>query len=57
MTADNAVVLIVVIAMFAVFMGVLGSVWIWSNLPEPAARKTAAPRAADTDKDDQRLAA
>lgn len=57
MTADNAVVLIVVIAMFAVFMGVLGSVWIWSNLPAPASRKAAAPRAAAADTDNERLAA
>jgi len=57
MTPDNAVVLIVVIAMFATFMVVLGAVWIWTNLPEPATRKAAAPRAADADTDTRRLAA
>jgi hypothetical protein len=39
MTADNAPVLIVILAMFATFMTVVGTVHIWSNLPAKTARR------------------
>lgn len=46
MTADNAPVLIVILAMFATFMTVVATVHIWSNLPAKTAerrRKSPAP--------------
>lgn len=46
MPAGTVVVLTVVIAMFAIFMLVLGAVWIWTNLPDAKSRaaRDAAPR-------------
>ena len=41
MPAATVVVLTVVFAMFGLFMVVLGSVWIWTNLPERAPQKVA----------------
>ena len=47
MPVETVVVLTVVIAMFAVFIGVVGAVWIWSNLParSPQRSEAAAPQA------------
>ena len=41
MPAETVAVLTVVFAMFGLFMVVLGAVWIWTNLPEPAPQKAA----------------
>lgn len=41
MPAATVVVLTVVFAMFGLFMVVLGSVWIWTNLPARAPQKVA----------------
>lgn len=48
MPAETVVVLTVVIAMFATFMVTMGSVWIWTNLPDKAERRpaTAPPQVA-----------
>lgn len=39
MPAETVVALTVVVAMFGVFMVVLGTVWIWTNLPDRAPRR------------------
>lgn len=56
MPAETVVVLSVVCGMFAIFMVVLGSVWIWTNLPEPAARKAARAETPSTDRDYRKAA-
>lgn len=42
MPAETVMVLTVVIGMFAIFMGAVGAVWIWTNLPEPKAKRAPA---------------
>lgn len=56
MPAETVVVLTVVCAMFGVFMVVLGSVWIWTNLPERAAQKSARPEAKSVESDYRKAA-
>lgn len=56
MPAETVVVLTVVLAMFGAFMVVLGSVWIWTNLPERAPREVAHTEKAEA-ADDYRKAA
>lgn len=42
MPVTTILVLALIVAMFAVFMIVLGGVWIWCHLPEPSPRRVSA---------------